>query len=211
MGKNAKQNESRKSKKGKFLLVSRTLLIGAIKATPSCKFGSEKPRRANVRPWAPNANHNRQFNAEDVTYIAKIKVLHEIFCRIYDQNHKIRYRLNGITKEIKGLKRVKRILCRRLLDLNDEESIGVYLEIPDKDTNTAAAMDETIGDVVSTVQSTIPPAPKKKKPEPKPKKESKPQKLPIKSECTEEGKSRIMSVIDGVVADMNGQKENVAV
>ncbi|KAI6201298.1 Hagh [Aphelenchoides besseyi] len=127
MGKIARSNDSKKPVKKD---TENTLL----------KLWKEEAAKSGRLPWAPKPHYNQNFNEQEVTYVAKTKVLTEMYNQIYNKNLKIRYRLNAIAKEIKSLKRVKRVLCRRLLDLNDEDAIGIHLEIPDKDTNTVDAM-----------------------------------------------------------------------
>ncbi|KAI6214971.1 hypothetical protein M3Y94_00330800 [Aphelenchoides besseyi] len=151
MGKIARSNDSKKPVKKDN---EQTLL----------KLWKEEAVKNGRLPWAPKPHYNQTFDEQEVTYVAKTKVLTDMYNQIYNKNLKIRYRLNAIAKEIKSLKRVKRVLCRRLLDLNDEDAIGIHLEIPDKDTNTVDAMDQTIGDVVKTVQNNFAsPITKKKK------------------------------------------------
>ncbi|KAI6188021.1 Hagh [Aphelenchoides besseyi] len=196
MGKIARSNDSKKPVKKD---TENTLL----------KLWKEEAAKSGRLPWAPKPHYNQNFNEQEVTYVAKTKVLTEMYNQIYNKNLKIRYRLNAIAKEIKSLKRVKRVLCRRLLDLNDEDAIGIHLEIPDKDTNTVDAMglvirlnrNQTIGDVVKTVQNNFSSPITKKKKFGSEKRINGSCCLPkdlsmFDAECSKEEKFRIMSIID---------------
>ncbi|CAD5216763.1 unnamed protein product [Bursaphelenchus okinawaensis] len=106
-------------------------------------------KTADGRPiWAPKPNQTREFNNEDLAYLAKIKALTQFSDKIQKKNMKLRYRLNAVSKEIKLMKRIKRFLCEKMLEMDE----NIHDERIDFDENdNEQQIDETISEVVTMV------------------------------------------------------------
>ncbi|KAI6177061.1 hypothetical protein M3Y97_00866400 [Aphelenchoides bicaudatus] len=196
MSKPSKPNSTNKNFKNDF----HALLSGTAKPILE-QWKSESESEPNP-PWAPKPTHTQAFNETEIAYMAKIKALNEMSDYIYNRNLKLKYRLNAVAKEIKSLKRVKRVLCRRLFEHSSKELLGAYLEIPDSETSTVV-MDQIIGDVVNTAtQSKAAPTPlvKKKRKEQKPPQNATASPTNTNSNCSKEDEinQHIISVIDNV-------------
>ncbi|VDK47181.1 unnamed protein product [Anisakis simplex] len=85
-------------------------------------------------------------------YRLKTICLQQKFDYIHLSNNRLRNRLYHIKKEINHLKRLKRILCQRLLMFGDR-FMDSCLEIPDSEP-TQSGMDKVIGDVAAKVAAT---------------------------------------------------------
>ncbi|KHN79370.1 hypothetical protein Tcan_09458 [Toxocara canis] len=128
-------------------------------------------------------------------YRLKRIYLQQKYDYIHLSNNRLRNRLYHIKKEINHLKRLKRILCQRLLMFGDR-FMDSCLEIPDSEP-TPSGMDKVIGDVAAKASS------------------SKKRKLADSkralqanefSSMEEKAKNSIISIIDSVITESHEER-----
>ncbi|CAD5222205.1 unnamed protein product [Bursaphelenchus xylophilus] len=164
----------------------------------------ETDKTSDGRPvWAPKPNQTRQLNHEDLVYLAKIKALSQFSDKIQKKNMKLRYRLNSVSKEIKLMKKIKRFLCEKLLEMDE----NIHDERIDFDENdNEQQIDETISEVVTMVMQNptlVEMNIKKSKLAEMKKRERDAHQVPISMDDDDADKSRqhIISIIESVASE----------
>uniref|UniRef100_A0A914DGI7 INO80 complex subunit E n=1 Tax=Acrobeloides nanus TaxID=290746 RepID=A0A914DGI7_9BILA len=133
----------------------------------------------------------------EARYEKKYELLLEYYDTIAQSNNRLRNRLYHVKKEINYLKQLKRVLCQRLLELNDD-FVSATLEIPDNDAQSSV-VDKVIGEVVNTAQTGGAPPAKKRRPESKKSQPSKSKPKPATS------KTSLVSIVDDIITESHNE------
>jgi len=133
-------------------------------------------------------------------YREKQNLLQEKYDHIQLSNDRLRNRLYHVKKEINHLKRLKRILCGRLLMCGDRFTES-YLEIPDNESGSSAA-DKVIADVVSIANQS---SAKRRRMAEQSKRALSIQSAEFRS-IEDEAKRSISSIIDSVITESHEER-----